>query len=77
MGPLLGVRISSQERRPLVGTRGKLSTQRRQLCVWAVHTEVVRELNPAVLHLQQLGTPTCREFGTGSPSSSVVDFEPR
>ena len=24
---------------------------RRQLCVWASHTEVVGELNPAVLHL--------------------------
>ena len=30
--------------------------------LWVGHTEVV-ELNPAVLHLQQRGTPTCGELG--------------
>ena len=44
----------------------------RQLCVWAAHTEVVGELNLAVLHLIQRGTSTCGELGTWS--SSVIDF---
>ena len=33
------------------------------LCVGGSHTEVVGDLNPAVLHLQQGGTPTCGELG--------------
>ena len=44
--------------------------------VWAGHTEVVREVNPAVLQLK-----TVRHFhlwGTRHlPSSSVIDFKPR
>ena len=38
-------------------------TLRWQLCVWAGHTQFVGDLNPAVLHLQQGGTPTCGELG--------------
>ena len=37
---------------------------RRQLFVWAGDTEVVGEVNPAVLHRKQCGTRTCRELGT-------------
>ena len=32
---------------------GGYGVLRRQLCVWAVHTELSEELNPTVLHLKQ------------------------